>query len=132
MGMHDPISDLCTRIRNAVMARKEVVEVPASRLKVAVARVLREEGYIEDFKFIEDGKQGILKIYLRRSPEGEYAIHEIRAVSTPGRRVYVRRNQIPLVRRGLGIAILSTSKGVLTGREAYRRGLGGELLMTVF
>ncbi len=132
MGMHDPISDMCTRIRNAVMARKEVVELPASRLKLAIARVLRDEGYIEDFKFIEDGKQGILKIYLRRSPEGEYAIHEIQSVTTPGRRVYVSRNQIPLVRRGLGIAILSTSKGVMTGREAYRRGLGGELLMTVF
>ncbi|GBC85287.1 30S ribosomal protein S8 [bacterium HR11] len=132
MGMHDPISDMCTRIRNAVMARKEVVEIPASRLKLAIARVLRDEGYIEDFKFIEDGKQGILKIYLRRSPEGEYAIHEIESVSTPGRRIYVSRNQIPLVRRGLGIAILSTSKGVMTGREAYRRGLGGEWLMTVF
>lgn len=132
MGMHDSISDMCTRIRNAVMARKEVVELPASRLKLAIARVLRDEGYIEDFKFIEDGKQGILKIYLRRSPEGEYAIHEIQSVSTPGRRTYVSRNQIPLVRRGLGTAILSTSKGVMTGREAYRRGLGGELLMTVF
>lgn len=132
MGIHDPISDFCTRIRNAVMARKEVVEVPASRLKLAIARVLRDEGYIEDFKFIEDGKQGILKVYLRRSPEGEYAIHEIEPASTPGRRVYVRRNEIPLVRRGLGVAVLSTSRGVMSGREAYRRGLGGEWLITVF
>ncbi len=132
MGRHDPVSDFCTRIRNAVMARKDVVEIPASNLKRAIAEVLKREGYIDDYKYIEDGKQGLLKIYLRRSPDGEYAIHEIRSVSTPGRRVYVRRQNIPLVKRGLGIAILSTSRGVMSGREAYRRGVGGELLMTVF
>ena len=132
MGRHDPVSDFCTRIRNAVMARKDVVEIPASNLKRAIAEVLKREGYIDDYKYIEDGKQGLLKIYLRRSSDGEYAIHEIRAVSTPGRRVYVRRQNIPLVKRGLGIAILSTSRGVMSGREAYRRGVGGELLMTVF
>ena len=132
MSVHDPIADFCTRIRNAIMARKDVVEIPASKLKVAIAKVLKEEGYIEDFKFIEDGKQGRLKIYLKRTPDGEYVIHEIQTVSRPGRRVYARRNRIPLVKRGLGIAILSTSRGVMTGREAYRRGVGGEVLITVF
>ncbi len=132
MSVHDPIADYCTRIRNAIMARKDYVEIPASKMKLEITRVLQEEGYIDEYKYIEDGKQGILKIYLRKNEEGEYAIHEIHMVSKPGQRVYVKKKQIPLVKRGLGIAVLSTSRGILSGRDAYRKGVGGELLLTVF
>lgn len=132
MYVTDPIADYCTRLRNAIMAKHEIVEIPASKLKLAITRLLKEEGYIDDYKFVEDGKQGIIKIRLKRDEEGRYAIREIERVSKPGLRVYVKRNQIPLVKRGLGIAVLSTSRGIMTGREAYRKGVGGELLMTVF
>ncbi len=132
MYVNDPIADYCTRIRNAITAKKEIVEIPASKLKLVITRVLKEEGYLDDYKFVEDGKQGIIKIRLKRDAEGRYAIREIERVSKPGLRVYVKRNQIPLVKRGLGIAVLSTSRGVMTGREAYRKGVGGELLLTVF
>ena len=132
MQVTDPIADLCTRIRNAIMARHDVVEVPASKLKLAIVRVLKEEGYVRDYKFIEDGKQGVLKIRLQRDDAGRFVIREIRTVSRPGLRVYVNRSKIPLVKRGLGVAVLSTSRGVMSGYQAYRRGVGGEVLLTVF
>lgn len=132
MVVTDPIADFCTRIRNAIQMNHDQVDVPASKIKLALARVLKDEGYIQDFKFVEDGKQGLVKLSLKRTEDGSFVIREIKNVSKPGLRVYVNRNKIPLVKRGLGIAVVSTSRGVMEGRQAYRQGLGGELLLTVF
>ncbi|MBC7326672.1 30S ribosomal protein S8 [bacterium] len=132
MVLTDPIADMLTRIRNALRAEKEVVVVPASKLKVEIARILRKEGYIHDFQFVDDGKQGLLKIYLKYTPEGEPVITGLKRVSKPGGRVYVSKDEIPRVLNGLGIAILSTSKGVLTDREARRLGVGGEVICYVW
>jgi len=121
-----------TRIRNALQAEKTDVLVPASKLKIEIARILRKEGYINDFQYIEDGKQGILKLFLKYTPEGEPVISGLKRVSKPGGRVYVPKDRIPRVLNGLGIAILSTSKGVLTDREARRLGVGGELLCYIW
>jgi len=128
----DPVADMLTRIRNALQAEKTDVLVPASKLKIEIARILRKEGYINDFQYIEDGKQGILKLFLKYTPEGEPVISGLKRVSKPGGRVYVPKDRIPRVLNGLGIAILSTSKGVLTDREARRLGVGGELLCYIW
>lgn len=128
----DPVADMLTRIRNALQAEKMDVLVPASKLKIEIARILRKEGYINDFQYIEDGKQGILKLFLKYTPEGEPVISGLKRVSKPGGRVYVPKDRIPRVLNGLGIAILSTSKGVLTDREARRLGVGGELLCYIW
>lgn len=132
MVLTDPIADMLTRIRNALRAEKEEVTIPASKLKLEIARILRKEGYINDFQYIEDGKQGLLKIYLKYTPEGEPVISGLKKVSKPGGRIYVPKDKIPRVLNGLGIAILSTSKGVLTDREARRLGVGGELLCFIW
>jgi small subunit ribosomal protein S8 len=126
--MSDPLADFLTRIRNAGMVRYETVDVPMSNLKVDVAKVLREEGYINDYQIIEDSKQGILRIELKYGPNGELVISGIRRVSKPGLRQYVKADDIPKVLSGLGISILSTSKGVMTDREARRLRIGGEIL----
>ena len=128
MSMSDPLADFLTRIRNAGMVRYETVDVPMSNLKVDVAKVLREEGYIKDYQIIEDSKQGILRIELKYGPNGELVISGIRRVSKPGLRQYVKADDIPKVLSGLGISILSTSKGVMTDREARRLRIGGEIL----
>jgi small subunit ribosomal protein S8 len=128
MSMSDPLADFLTRIRNAGMVRYETVDVPMSNLKVDVAKVLREEGYINDYKIIEDSKQGILRIELKYGPNDELVISGIRRVSKPGLRQYVKADDIPKVLSGLGISILSTSKGVMTDREARRLRIGGEIL----
>jgi small subunit ribosomal protein S8 len=128
MSMSDPLADFLTRIRNAGMVRYETVDVPMSNLKVDVAKVLREEGYINDYKIIEDSKQGILRIELKYGPNDELVISGIRRVSKPGLRQYVKADDIPKVLSGLGISILSTSKGVMTDREARRLRVGGEIL----
>jgi len=132
MTMTDPISDLLTRIRNANQARMEVVEAPASRVKIAIAKTLKEEGYIKYFKTIRDGKRSILKVFLRYGPGHERVISGIERVSRPGLRRYVSKDGIPIVLGGLGIAILSTSKGIMTGQAARRMGLGGEVLCRVW
>lgn len=128
MSMSDPLADFLTRIRNAGMVRYETVDVPMSNLKVDVAKVLREEGYIKDYQIIEDSKQGILRIELKYGPNDELVISGIRRISKPGLRQYVKADDIPKVLSGLGISILSTSKGVMTDREARRLRIGGEIL----
>jgi small subunit ribosomal protein S8 len=132
MSMTDPIGDMLTRIRNASSARHEKVLVPASRLKVKLAEVLREEGFIKDFVRHEDGAQGAITIMLKYSADREPAISEIKRVSKPGLRRYVPHTEIPRVLNGMGIAILSTSNGVMVDREARKQKVGGELICTVW
>ena len=128
----DPIADMLTRIRNSMMARHEKVDIPASKLKVEVARILKEEGYIVGYKTIEEGPQGVLRLMLRRTTDGTRVIQGIQRVSKPGRRIYVNKGEIPRVQGGLGINIISTSRGLMTGRQAIREGVGGEILANVW
>jgi len=128
MSMSDPLADLLTRIRNAGMVRHESVDVPMSNLKVGVVKVLRAEGYINDYQIIEDNKQGTLRIALKYGPNNERVISGIRRISKPGLRKYVKADDIPKVLSGLGISILSTSKGIITDREARRLCVGGAFL----
>lgn len=131
--MTDPIADMLTRIRNAIMRRKPKVEVPASNLKIAIARILKEEGYISNYKvYVDQNKHQNILIYLKYDEKGESPIHEITRVSKPGRRIYVSKDEIPVVKRGFGIAIISTSKGVMTDAQARKLGVGGELICTVW
>jgi small subunit ribosomal protein S8 len=132
MSMTDPIADMLTRIRNGIQARHERIEVPASKLKVEVARILKSEGFISNYKLVEDKVQGTLRIYLKYSAEGEPVIHGIERISRPGRRVYRSKDEIPRVLGGLGLAIVSTSKGVLAGHDAAKNGIGGEVLCQVW
>lgn len=132
MSMTDPMADLLTRIRNAGMAGHAKLDVPSSNLKVAVADVLKELGYIKNYKMIADSKQGILRIHLRYDENQVPVIHEIKRVSTPGRRVYVGKNEIPKVKNGHGACILSTSKGVLDDVAARQAQVGGEVICTVW
>ena len=127
----DPIADLLTRIRNGIRARHQRADMPASKLKVEIARILKEEGYIANFKIAEEGKKKILKVFLRYDAEGESVISVIQRVSRPGRRVYVGAMEIPKVLGGLGINILTTPRGVMTGKSARKSRVGGELLCTV-
>ena len=130
--MTDPIADLLTRIRNAITARKAKVIVPASKLKLRVAEILKEEGFVNNVSHEEDPKQGLITIELRYDHNNRNAIEGIRRVSRPGQRSYVRHTHLPKVRSGLGVAILTTSKGVMTERDARKHGLGGELLCEVW
>jgi len=132
MSFTDPIGDMLTRIRNASRARHEKVLVPSSRLKVRIAEVLRDEGFIQDYVRHEDGVQGAITIVLKYGPDREPAISDIKRVSKPGLRRYVANDEIPRVLNGLGIAILSTSKGVMVDREARKQKVGGELICTVW
>jgi small subunit ribosomal protein S8 len=130
--MTDPIADMLTRIRNAITARKAKVIMPASKLKQRLAEVLKDEGFVTGVSFEADGKQGLLTVELRYDNNNDNAIQGLRRVSKPGQRSYVRHTTLPRVRSGLGIAILTTSKGVMTEREARKQGLGGELLCEVW
>jgi small subunit ribosomal protein S8 len=132
MSMTDPVADMLTRIRNASSARHEKCLVPRSRLKIRIAEVLKEEGFIKDFLVHEDGPQGALTILLKYSADREPAISDIKRVSKPGLRRYVPTGSIPRVLNGMGIAILSTSKGVMADREARKQKVGGELICTVW
>lgn len=132
MSMTDPIADMLTRLRNANMAKLQKVDIPSSNLKVNIATVLRSEGFIKNYKVIADEKQGILRIYLRYIDEKDGVITEIKRISKPGSRVYVRGDSIPKVKNGMGVAILSTSKGVVTDKAAREAGIGGEILCTVW
>jgi len=131
MALTDPIADMLTRIRNGIAARHERVEMPCSRLKVEIARILKEEGYITNFKVSEEGKKKSLKVTLRYDDEGESVIFNLDRISRPGRRVYVGRNEVPRVMGGLGVSILTTPKGVMTGKNARKEGVGGEVLCNV-
>lgn len=132
MTMTDPIADMLTRVRNANLVRHEVTEVPASRVKVAIAKILKEEGYIKYFKTVRDRRHGLLKIFMRYGPGHERVITGIQRVSRPGLRRYVSKDEIPTVLGGMGIAILSTSRGIMTGQAARRMGIGGELLCRIW
>lgn len=128
----DTISEFLTRIRNAGMARHEKVDIPASKLRVGIAQILVNSGLIRNFKVAKDSKQGIMRVYLKYHDDGAHVINSIDRVSRPGRRVYVRSNQIPTVRSGLGMTILSTSQGLMSGSEAQKKNLGGELIAKVW
>jgi small subunit ribosomal protein S8 len=128
----DPIADMLTRIRNASRAEHEKVDIPASRLKVRIAELLKEEGFIKNFRLLEDRKQGMLRVYLKYGAANEKMISGLVRVSTPGRRVYVTRERIPSILGGMGVALLSTSRGVLTDRDARKQRMGGEVLAYVW
>ncbi len=135
--MTDPIADMLTRIRNAVAARHSRVDIPASKLKVEIARILQDEGYIQGFRLVEDRSSAkaarqVIRIALKYGPRGERVITGIERISRPGRRVYFRRDEVKPVLGGLGTSILTTSRGVMTGREAVRTGVGGEVLCNVW
>ncbi len=132
MSVNDPISDMLTRIRNAGMARNTETTMPSTKILVAIAGILKQEGYIEDFEVIEKRPQNQLVIKLSYGPDRRHVIREIKRVSKPGLRVYAGKNDLPRVKSGLGVAIVSTPEGVLTGYEARRRGIGGEVLCTVW
>ncbi|MBI3625679.1 MAG: 30S ribosomal protein S8 [Candidatus Rokubacteria bacterium] len=128
----DPIADLLTRIRNASRAEHEKVDIPSSKLKLKIAGILKEEGFIRNFRLIEDRRQGTLRVYLKYGAGNEKMISGMVRVSTPGRRVYVTAEKIPSILGGMGLAILSTSKGVMTDRESRKLKMGGELLALVW
>ena len=130
--MSDPIADMLTRVRNAVEARHDNVLVPASRLKIAVSKILKDEGFIREYEVLKDGPQRSLKIHLRYGGKKEPLLHGLQRVSKPGLRVYVQKAEIPRVYGGLGIAILTTPLGVMTGQQAWRKQVGGEILCYVW
>ena len=132
MTINDPISDMLTRIRNAGMARKSQTSMPSTKVLVAVAEILKSEGYIGGYEVVEKSPQNQLVITLRYAADKRHVIREIKRVSKPGLRVYAGKDAVPRVRSGLGVAIVSTTQGVMTGYEARRRGIGGEVLCTVF
>jgi small subunit ribosomal protein S8 len=132
MVMTDPIADMLTRIRNANSVYHDKVEIPASKIKQAIAQVLKAEGFIKDFEIIKDDKQGVLRASLKYGPNREKVITGIKRISKPGLRVYARKDQMPRVLGGLGVAIISTSKGIMTDKQARRDGLGGEVLAFVW
>lgn len=132
MSMTDPIADMLTRVRNGIQARQTEVTVSASSLKLQIASILKEEGYIKDFKQVTEGKFGAIKITLKYGAAKKSAIASIKRVSKPGLRIYVGKDEIPKVLNGLGIAIVSTSKGLMTDRLAREKGMGGELICTVY
>lgn len=132
MVMTDPIADMLTRIRNALVEKHEQIKVPASNIKKAIADILTEEGLIKGYTVIDDGHQGILKITLKYAPNNERVITGLKRISKPGLRVYARKDEVPKVLGGLGIAIISTSKGVMTDKQARKLGVGGEVLCYIW
>ncbi len=132
MTMTDPIADMLTRIRNANTVGHETVEIPASKMKKAIAEILKEEGYITDFDVIEDNKQGMIKVTMKYGANKERVISGIKKISKPGLKVYAKANDVPKVLGGLGIAIISTSKGIVSDKEARKLGVGGEVICYVW
>jgi small subunit ribosomal protein S8 len=132
MSMTDPIADMLTRIRNANMVKHQKVDIPSSTMKVNIATVLKQEGFIKNYKVISDNLQGVLRIYLKYINDKDSVINEIKRISKPGGRVYLKSDEIPLVKSGLGVAIISTSKGIVTDSVARKAGLGGEIVCTVW
>jgi len=132
MSMTDPIADMLTRIRNANTVYRDRVDVPGSKIKRAIAELLKEEGYIQDYRWIDDDKQGVIRLYLKYGPDRERVISGLRRISKPGLRVYAAKDELPKVLGGLGIAVISTSKGVLSDRRARREGVGGEVVCYVW
>ena len=132
MTMTDPIADMLTRIRNANTVKHETVDVPASNMKKELSRILLEEGFIRGYDVIEDGKQGIIRIQLKYGQTGERVISGLKRISKPGMRVYAAKDEVPKVLNGLGISIISTSKGILTDKQARKEGVGGEVICYVW
>jgi len=132
MSVSDPIADFLTSVRNAIRAKQRKVDVPASKMKTEIAKVLLRERYINNFKVIEDTRQGVLRVYLKYGADDRNVISGIRRMSTPGRRVYVGKTRLPRVLGGLGSSIVSTSRGLMTDREAREAGLGGELVAQIW
>ncbi len=132
MSMTDPIADMLTRIRNANMVKLQKVDIPSSNLKVNIATVLKQEGFIKNYKVISDNLQGVLRVYLKYIDEKDGVINEIKRISKPGGRVYKKAEDIPVVKNGIGVAILSTSKGIITDNAARKAGVGGEIICTIW
>ena len=132
MVMTDPIADFLTRIRNANSVNHEKVEIPSSKMKKTLAEILKQEGYIKNFEYIEDGKQGLLRLYLKYGNDKQKVITGIKRISKPGLRIYARKDQLPRVLGGLGIAVISTSHGIMTDKEARKKQLGGEVVCYVW
>ncbi|HJF31660.1 MULTISPECIES: 30S ribosomal protein S8 [Sporosarcina] len=132
MTMSDPIADMLTRIRNANMVRHEKLEVPASNMKKEIAEILKREGFVRDVEYVEDSKQGIIRIFLKYGQNNERVITGLKRISKPGLRVYAKTNEVPKVLNGLGIALVSTSNGVLTDKEARAKQVGGEVVAYVW
>jgi small subunit ribosomal protein S8 len=132
MALTDPIADMLTRVRNAGKAKFNSVDIPGSKMKIELARVMKEEGYIRNYKFIKDGKQGILRVYLKYADDQSHVIQELHRVSKPSRRVYVGADEVRPVYNGLGTAVLSTSRGIITDRQARKAHIGGEIICNIF
>lgn len=132
MSMNDPLADMLTRVRNAGLARLEKVQVPSSKIKKRVAEILEEEGFIKGHRLIDDGQQGLIEIDIRYDVDKQIVIRKLARISKPGRRVYAKCDDIPKIKNGLGVCIVSTSQGVLTDREARKRRVGGELVCEVW
>jgi len=132
MSISDPIADFLTRIRNALMARHRMVDIPASNMKKTLAQILYDQGFIRNYIIIDDGKQGIIRLFLKYDRNGRPVIHELKRISKPGRRVYVPLERLPRVKNNMGIAIISTSKGVMTERQAQKERVGGEVLCYIW
>ena len=132
MSLTDPIADMLTRIRNAILVKKSEVRLPSSRMKVEIAKILKEEGYIRNFKVVDDNKQGMLDISLKYNPESQSVITGLKRISKPGCRIFCKSDSIPKVLDGLGIVIVSTSGGVLTGKKCVEKKVGGEVLCSIW
>ncbi|MGI6488463.1 MAG: 30S ribosomal protein S8 [Syntrophomonadaceae bacterium] len=132
MVMTDPTADFLTRIRNANLVMHKTTEVPASKMKLAIAAILKEEGYIRDYELVEDDKQGVIRIYMKYGPNREKVITGIKRISKPGLRVYVNKDEVPRVMGGLGTAVISTSRGIMTDKTARKNGLGGEVVCYIW
>lgn len=132
MAISDPIADFLTRIRNANMAHHESVEVPASKMKKNIAEILKSEGFVRDVEYVDDNKQGIIRVFLKYGPDGQRVISGLKRISKPGLRTYVKASDMPKVLNGLGIAIVSTSEGVITDKVARQKKIGGEVLAYVW
>ena len=132
MHVTDPVADMLTRIRNANSAKHETVDIPASKVKKAIAEILNEEGYIKGYQVIDDGKQGIIKVTLKYGANKEKVLSGLKRISKPGLRVYASRDELPRVLKGLGIAIISTSQGIMTDKKARAKNIGGEVLAVVW
>ncbi|HOB86590.1 MAG TPA: 30S ribosomal protein S8 [Bacillota bacterium] len=130
--MTDPIADMLTRIRNANMVRHESVDIPASNMKRAIAEIMKQEGFIKDYEYIPDNKQGVIRIWLKYGANRERVITGLKRISKPGLRVYVKKDELPKVLGGLGVAIISTSQGVMSDRDARKKAIGGEVLCYIW
>jgi small subunit ribosomal protein S8 len=132
MALSDPIADMLTRIRNAGKAKFNSVDIPGSKLKTELAKVLKAEGYIRNYKFIKDGKQGILRVYLKYDDAQVHSVLELQRISRPSKRIYIKAKDVKPIYSGMGIAVLSTSKGIMTDKKARKENVGGELICTVW